>query len=478
MKKKRIITLLIILPFLFLSFLRPVAAQEDSGGILKGGCTLGVGISEDCKIDLLAGHRAIYNMGKRVTNEAGEEIQKLMYKMMYSLLANTVTEFAPEAVVLHADASLGDIDVPEHMKYGLSGIVDRQVTTALNSYPSVDVVGHLAMEWVPGYKDNQTIYASGYKDLQSSKVDVLWSETRNIAYLGFVVIMIVIGFMIMFRSKIGGQVVVTIGNSIPKIVVALILVTFSFAIVGLVIDLGGVLMGIIANILKLKEEFVTPWNIIQLLRGTVGFTDEIYTGIGIVDIALNFAAAIFGYGTDIGIGTEGAPFGGLFFLLTFIMILGFVTFAAIKLWFTLIKSYLIILANTVIAPISIMAGSLPGNQHITINWFKAVVRNVLVFPVAFAIINIPQYLARQGAVFSFPETFGYKDSPPIFLPDSYFPNLMLVAIKILAIFVAAQTPKLLASVIPPTGSKSGSDAGAAIKQSLSKVPLVGGMFKG
>jgi hypothetical protein len=167
MKKRRIIGLLIILPLLFFSSVRSVSADEGDG-ILKGACAFGVGISEDCKIDLLAGHRAVYNMGKLVTGQAGEEIQKLMYKMMYSLLANIATEFVgEEGVVFHDNASLGDTDIPEHMRYGMAGIVDKQVTTAFNSYPSVDVIGHLAKEWVPGYENTQTIYASGYEDLQA-----------------------------------------------------------------------------------------------------------------------------------------------------------------------------------------------------------------------------------------------------------------------------------------------------------------------
>jgi hypothetical protein len=251
-----------------------------------------------------------------------------------------------------------------------------------------------------------------------------------------------------------------------------------------IIDIGGILMSVVGNIID-YDGMTTPWNFIQLFSGTVisssrtefaaaGWMD---TGIGIVDMALNVVALVFGgYGTGLGLDTS--LVGGLFFIFIFILVIGFVAFAAIKLWFALIKSYLIILASTVIAPLSIMAGSLPGNQHITINWFKSVLRNVLVFPVAFAIINIPQFLANQGAAFDFPSSFYYADSSPMEISGNYWSNLMLVGIKIIAIFVAAQTPKILAGLIPPTGSKSGADAGAAIQQSLSKVPLVGGMFKG
>ena len=63
-----------------------------------------------------------------------------------------------------------------------------------------------------------------------------WKTFRNLAYLFFVLIFLVIGFMIMFRHKINGQTVVTIQQAIPNIIVALLFVTFSYAIGGLLID--------------------------------------------------------------------------------------------------------------------------------------------------------------------------------------------------------------------------------------------------
>lgn len=64
----------------------------------------------------------------------------------------------------------------------------------------------------------------------------LWKIFRDIAYLVIVVFLIAIGFMIMFRTKINPQTVISVENSLPKIVVALLLITFSFAIAGFLID--------------------------------------------------------------------------------------------------------------------------------------------------------------------------------------------------------------------------------------------------
>ena len=135
------------------------------------------------------------------------------------------------------------------MKAGVIDTVDKGITAMVTSTPSVDVVAHLADEWVPGYANTTSVYADGYGDLKGSNIIALWSKVRDISYVIYVTIMIVIGFMIMFRHKIGGQAMVTLGNSIPRLIVSLILVTFSFAIMGLLIDLGGLIMKLVAFVI-------------------------------------------------------------------------------------------------------------------------------------------------------------------------------------------------------------------------------------
>jgi len=57
----------------------------------------------------------------------------------------------------------------------------------------------------------------------------IWRAFRNIAYVFFVLIFVFMGFAIMFRVKINPQTVITIQSALPKIVLALLLVTFSYA---------------------------------------------------------------------------------------------------------------------------------------------------------------------------------------------------------------------------------------------------------
>jgi len=77
----------------------------------------------------------------------------------------------------------------------------------------------------------------------------IWKALRNVSYMILVLVIVAIGFMIMFRIKLNPQTVISIESSLPKIVMALILITFSFAIVGFMIDLMYVLIILIIAIL-------------------------------------------------------------------------------------------------------------------------------------------------------------------------------------------------------------------------------------
>jgi hypothetical protein len=100
----------------------------------------------------------------------------------------------------------------------------------------------------------------------------IWKIFRDITYLLLVIVLIVIGFMVMFRTKINPQTVISVENSLPKIIIALILITFSFAIAGFMIDLMYLLIAIIVSILSPVYNFTPgiaatgPTNAVELQK--------------------------------------------------------------------------------------------------------------------------------------------------------------------------------------------------------------------
>ncbi|MCS6956488.1 MAG: hypothetical protein NZM02_01415 [Patescibacteria group bacterium] len=88
----------------------------------------------------------------------------------------------------------------------------------------------------------------GFQSLKSFYI--LWENFRNLSFLIITLVLVTIGFMIMFRTKINPQTVISIENALPKIIISMILITFSYPIAGLMIDLMYVSLPIVAGLFK------------------------------------------------------------------------------------------------------------------------------------------------------------------------------------------------------------------------------------
>ncbi len=391
-----------------------------------------------------------------------------------------VALFDPQLTVGAADIAASN-DVPEDMKLGLIGIADKAATYAYTVYPTTNVANHLAQEWVPGYKDgNSSVYAAenGYLTLYDSGIAPLWNTVRNIAYVFFVIVMIVVGFMIMFRSKIGGQTLVTLGNFLPGVITSLILITFSFAIAGVLIDIGGIITSFISGIYSAQGGSTYGINTMD------GMMTAMFTG-GTAGTAL----VTGGVGTVLGIGaiaaaaTAAAPFvavAGLFMLLIALVIMGILFVGAIKVIITLYKAFFGILLGVITAPIQIMIGAFPGKGYSTTNWFLTLLRNVLTFPMVFAIVNLPSFIAQQADInMNLPAGLSGATSEgnAIGLNNGFGGFLVMFVLRIAALYFAAQAPKYLEAWFPANTPKPVAEGLAKAQESLTKIPLVGGLFK-
>lgn len=90
----------------------------------------------------------------------------------------------------------------------------------------------------------------------------LWTWSRNMVLIFYVAIVIVLSFLILFRQSLGGQASVTIINSIPSLILSLVLVTLSYPIAGFFVDLIYIGTGVVQNSLLTAQgapgkEFMT-----------------------------------------------------------------------------------------------------------------------------------------------------------------------------------------------------------------------------
>lgn len=113
----------------------------------------------------------------------------------------------------------------------------------------------------------QTYAAEGVGFSAIKPLSNIWKAMRDVAYLLLVIVMVIIGFMVMFRMKLNAQTVISVESALPKIVMSLIYITFSFAIAGFLIDFMYVLIvlgiSIIAkadpsiNIVQTQNQYLT-----------------------------------------------------------------------------------------------------------------------------------------------------------------------------------------------------------------------------
>ena len=261
----------------------------------------------------------------------------------------------------------------------------------------------------------------------------LWEAFRNITYMIFVVLFLIVGLGIMFRIKIDPRTVMTVQNQIPKIIIAIVLVTFSYAIAGFLIDLMYVSMYLIISVFVGQGLDVTdvgastPFGaaggltgiggianagahaiggvvksifdgtlgtvlggIIGTLIGTAGagtgITGSLMKGLGIASKAGGIVGGVIATGGLIGLSLVAGYFVGdsvaglAAGVIAYIIIIIALFSALLRLWFILIKSYIFILINVVFAPFLIARGLIPGQAGIG-GWIRSMVSNLSVFPV-------------------------------------------------------------------------------------------------
>ncbi len=223
-------------------------------------------------------------------------------------------------------------------------------------------------------------------------IQKIWRVCRDIMYGFFVIIIIVFAFMIMFRVKLNPQTVVSVQSSIPKIIISLILVTFSYAIAGLLIDLMYVVIGLVALIFTTFGLFGTVgWSKIFSLL-TVGPGSEYSVG-GIVGWMVGywwpFVVAFFGSCASLfGLGAGGVALGILGMVIGVLIAIGVILWlivATLKLFILVIKTYLMILVSIIFSPFIIGFGAiLPTGGFMS--WVKGLVSNLMVYPLIGALM--------------------------------------------------------------------------------------------
>lgn len=253
----------------------------------------------------------------------------------------------------------------------------------------------------------------------------LWKMFRNMAYVLIAFGIIIVGFMVMFRKKIDPKTVVTVQNALPRIILTLILITFSYAIVGLLIDLMYVILLLAYSLFAaatpgieqrcgLAKVFLDPagvWNSLKesignaiagqgldltntfcestrevILQGNVFQVFHLIFPGNIQNIA-QLVSDIFGvtgafeFGGDFVQDVVGTVFGLTLGGIPTLIVSVILIFLFVRLMFLFISAYIQIIISLIFGPIQLLFGVFPGNDAFG-SWFKNLIANLSVFVIA------------------------------------------------------------------------------------------------
>jgi len=225
----------------------------------------------------------------------------------------------------------------------------------------------------------------GFRSLQP--IQPMWAAVRNISYFFLIIVFIAMSFMIMFKVKMSPQTVITVQSALPKLVVILVLITFSYAIAGLVIDLSYVVLGMFSVIVKNVGSDISGLgssiDVFAVLSSTRAFS-------GIIAALLIYALIL---GTALGAVTTPIPFigalgllGGVLLMLVLLILFAIAYF---KVLWLMVKTLINIILLIIAAPILILLGAFPGSGGVG-GWLKKLVSHVAIFPT----IQIMLFLAN------------------------------------------------------------------------------------
>ncbi len=441
--------LLVFLMFLFLTSPTPASAVEATPGLLNGFI---------CAINS--------NLTITSFNVANTPEDPCIKDRLSSVPQN---QFAFLGGKLPSADGLGYIYSP-----GVLGTQGKVVAMIYNNQIS-------SREYVADLLDNIGIpsvsraYAQGTGYTAMQPFLEFWKVFRNVAYSLYIIMFVVVGVMIMLRTKVNAQTVITIQSAIPNLLVTLLLITFSYAIVGFMIDLMYFLIyfvvyliasvGIIdasASIERLMTH--SAWNVVFAGRNSIilavtgslqGVLGSLGTGgIGIVGGLVNFLDTATQFLT---LGMVSPLY--LFVVVSFII-------AMLKLMVALIKSYVMLIVQTITAPLQILMNAMPGSKAFS-TWIKTTASYLIPFPVVasmfiFSAILIGNPTSAIVANDLWPgdggpstigqqNPFGVRDIagrtevwvPPFTLTDALGPNADVQSLDILALigfFVFLMTP--------------------------------------
>lgn len=315
-----------------------------------------------------------------------------------------------------------------------------------------------------------TAYAQGLGFGALSPVLEIWKVFRNISYMLIAIAFLVVGFAIIFRAKINPQTVISVQLALPRLVLTLLAITFSYAIAGLMIDImylsTFLLIGVFA---ATAFESSVPLTQAMFERSIIANVTHYLFGhdgaslSSLANAVSSIVASVLGYAppdtldpfqilTNILSGAAGLVAGVVFFIVFVIVIL----WKAFQIFFALLGSYVQVIFLVIFAPLRLLTFVIPGNDSFWA-WLKELAANLAVFPVTGALFFVAMMLAGSAGV---RDNIGYfSESGGFTAPLLGFTNAPDAIKGLIAIGILMTIPQILEQMKASFGGGGGGKGG-------------------
>jgi hypothetical protein len=261
----------------------------------------------------------------------------------------------------------------------------------------------------------QPAYAQGIGFAALTPILGTWKAFRDMAYYLLTVMFLITGILILIRHKISSNMAVTVQNALPRLVITLIMITFSYAIAGAIVDLMFLVLNFIVNVFQNQifeagdiNSTIGDARNLALNTHIFSFTmDYVFGSPGshnsnaweasravgqIVYEAIKNAAGLSGAFESGGFLAN--LFTGILQLI-FAIIFGIALLIAMfRVFFALVMSYAGFVMNVVLSPLILLEGAIPGKDPFK-DWIKNLIAGLAPFVVV--VFMILMSLALTGS---------------------------------------------------------------------------------
>lgn len=355
-----------------------------------------------------------------------EEIIKFILQTIVKILRGN-----PSASALGPPTTIGQA----YEQYGALGAVGLTVQDMYNHPP------YSSSDFLATINPINQAHAQSSGNQALTPLLAFWEIMRNLAYTFFVLILVAIGLMVMLRSKIDPRTTVTVTAALPNLILSLILITFSLALAGFLIDFGRVIQNLV----------------IGVLQGVIP------TGQGArLDFGSIFSGFVLNANNAVNLGA-GAPPIAEGFIQVVISVFAFII--GIQILVILLLRYVNLIVKPIFAPFTFLFGALPGRGENTVAWFKSYLVDVLTFPGVLLMINLAWFVKNnpEGRAIVSNDPFG------VFAGQGVNFN-SIVAIAVL--FLATKVPAILEDALDVKPSSHVERAGAQPQSMAKQIPIL------